>query len=102
MKFKPWGIEGGHDAPLCKTQIISKKQKYSLPGKIDTSLKKGDIIKIHTTGSGGFGSPEKRDPELVLDDYMNKKISSSAAKNIYKVMIKNNQIDYKKTNLLRA
>ena len=102
MKFKPWGIEGGHDAPLCKTQIISKKQKYSLPGKIDTPLAKGDIIKIHTTGSGGFGNPEKRDPELVLDDYLNKKISSSAAKKIYKVFIKNNQIDYKKTNSMRA
>jgi N-methylhydantoinase B len=102
MKFKPWGIEGGHDGPLCKTQIISKKGKYTLPGKIDAPLIYGDIIKIHTTGSGGFGSPATRDPKLVLDDFMNKKISSRAAKNIYKVFIKNNKIDHEKTKVLRA
>ena len=60
MKFKPWGVEGGHSAPLCKTTIISKKKKVSLPGKIDHPLFKGDTIEIHTTGSGGFGDPAKR------------------------------------------
>jgi N-methylhydantoinase B len=64
-------------------------------------LSNGDIIQIHTTGSGGFGNPAKRHPELVLQDLLNKKISSSAAKKIYKVSIKNNKIDEERTALLR-
>ena len=72
-----------------------------MPGKIDFPLSNGDVIKIHTTGSGGFGDAAKRDPNLVLEDLLNKKISNKAAKNIYKVAIKNNKIDDKETLILR-
>jgi len=101
MKFQPWGIEGGLSSPLCKTSVVKKNKSYSLPGKIDFPLSNGDVIKIHTTGSGGFGDPAKRDPNLVLEDLLNKKISNKAAKNIYKVAIKNNKIDDKETLILR-
>mgnify|MGYP000002770280 FL=1 len=101
MKFKPWGIEGGHSAPLCTTTVISKKKKISLPGKIDHPLFKGDTIEIHTTGSGGFGDPAKREPALVLEDLLNNKISKTAVRKIYKVAIKNMKIDFKETAKLR-
>ena len=101
MKFKPWGIEGGHSSPLCKTVVMKKNKKYSLPGKVDYPLSHGDVIQIHTTGSGGFGDPAKRQPELVLQDLLNKKISPTAAKKIYKVAIKKNKVDKKGTALLR-
>jgi len=101
MKFKPWGIEGGLSSPLCKTSVVKKNKTYSLPGKIDFPLSNGDLIQIHTTGSGGFGDPAKRNPNHVLEDFLNKKISNKAAKNIYKVAIKNNKIDKKETLKLR-
>jgi len=101
MKFKPWGIEGGHSAPLCKTVVISKNKSMSLPGKIDSPLVHGDIIKIHTTGSGGFGDPKKRDPALVLEDLLNNKISAVAARKTYKVSIKNMTVNLKETAKLR-
>jgi N-methylhydantoinase B len=102
MKFKPWGIEGGHSAPLCKTVVISKNKSMSLPGKIDSPLVHGDIIKIHTTGSGGFGDPKKRDPALVLEDLLDNKISAAAARKIYKVAIKNMTVNIKETAKLRS
>ena len=80
---------------------MKKNKKYSLPGKVDYPLSHGDVIQIHTTGSGGFGDPAKRQPELVLQDFLNKKISSTAAKKIYKVAIKKNKVDKKGTALLR-
>ena len=101
MKFKPWGIEGGHSAPLCTTAVISKKKKISLPGKIDHPLHNGDTIEIYTTGSGGFGDPAKRDPLLVLEDYLDSKVSKTAVRKIYKVAIKNMKIDFKETAKLR-
>ena len=101
MKFRPWGIQGGHSSPLCKTVIEKKNKKYSLPGKIDYPLSNGDIIHIFTTGSGGFGNPSKRHPNLVLQDFLDNKISSRAAKKIYKVAIKNKKVDEKATRTLR-
>ena len=80
---------------------MSKKKKVSLPGKIDYPLFKGDTIEIHTTGSGGFGDPAKREPLLVLEDLLNNKISKTAVRDIYKVVIKNMKIDFKETTKLR-
>ena len=104
MKFKPWGIKGGHSAPLCETRIVRKDESKTekLPGKIDKPIKTGDLIKIHTTGSGGFGNPAKRNPRYVLEDYLDKKISMKKAKEIYKVFIERKSINLKKTKELRS
>ena len=102
-KFRPWGLAGGYSGPECKTALKKKDASTSkiIPGKSQIELNEGDILQLWTTGSGGHSNPLERDKNLVLDDYLNKKISSSAANDIYGVVIENNKINSNKTNRLR-
>ena len=102
-KFRPWGLAGGYSGPECKTALRKKDASRSkiIPGKSQIELNEGDILQLWTTGSGGHSNPLERDENLVLDDYLNKKISSTAANDIYGVVIENNKINSNKTNRLR-
>ena len=102
-KFRPWGLAGGYSGPECKTALKKKDASTSkiIPGKSQIELNEGDILQLWTTGSGGHSNPLERDKNLVLDDYLNKKISSSAANDIYGVVIENNKINSNKTYRLR-
>ena len=46
-------------------------------------LNAGQAIAIVTPGSGGYGPPENRDPELVKRDLREGRISPTVAQNIY-------------------
>jgi len=45
------------------------------------------VVRIETTGGGGWGDPFEREPELVLLDVLKGKISHDAARNEYGVVI---------------
>lgn len=51
------------------------------------SLKKGDVIEVTSSGGGGFGAPEARDPEKVARDVRDGVVSLHAAAEIYKVAV---------------
>ena len=101
-KFKPWGLAGGHSGPVCATAL---KRKYSkskaIAGKSQIELNEGDILQLWTTGSGGHSNPLLRDPLLVLEDYLDKKISKESALNAYGVVIQNNKLDTAATKAKR-
>jgi N-methylhydantoinase B len=101
-KFNPWGLSGGHAAPRCKTAIKKKGSKSKMiPGKSHIHLNEGDILELWTTGSGGHSNPLQRDINLVLIDYLDKKISKKSAFEIYGVVINNNKINLLKTKSIR-
>ena len=50
-------------------------------------MNKGDIIRVITPGAGGFGDPKTREPELVLRDVVEEKVSVEKAKELYGVVI---------------
>jgi N-methylhydantoinase B len=91
-KISPWGLEGGH--PGSKGHFLlkrHKRKKKSLPSKVvDLVLHKNDILKIQTAGGGGYGPPEKREPEKIVNDLQRGRISHNRAKKIYKVIWKKN------------
>lgn len=49
--------------------------------------KKGDRIKMMTSGGGGYGSPLERDPEQVLRDVLHGYISPQRAREPYGVAL---------------
>lgn len=69
-------------------------------------LKKGDIIRVETPGAGGYGDPMKREPEKVLKDVIEKKVSVEAAKKDYGVVVVSDgvhyQVDEQATKALRG
>lgn len=105
--FAPWGIEGGKEGSCGKYEHIRKNGDIQkLPSKCtDIPLSKGDVIRVYTPGSGGFGNPYKRPMDKVLNDVVEAKVSIEKAESEYGVAIYKEDgefiIDKNRTELLR-
>lgn len=59
-----------------------------LPPKVTGyPLRAGDVLSMFTAGGGGFGPPWERDPQLVLRDVLDQKVSLEGARRDYGVAI---------------
>ncbi len=66
-----------------------------LPGLVDDEpLKKGDLIRLITTGGGGWGDPLEREPELVRLDVLRGLVSLRSAERDYGVRLGPPEQDY--------
>ena len=102
-KFIPRGIEGGHGSLRCETTLIrASGEALSLPGVARANITTGDVVHVKTTGSGGYGPPTGRSPQLVLDDVLDGRVSPEAARSVYGVVIRDDAINGEATRLLRA
>jgi len=85
MKFGPYGLQGGGEG--AKTELVLNPggaNERVLPSKITgVPLVEGDLMRIRTTGGGGFGDPRTRDREAVRQDLALGKISVQAARDVY-------------------
>ena len=68
-----------------------------LSSKTTLDLVPGDVISVRTCGGGGYGAPEERDPERVLRDVLQGKVSAERARDIYRVAIADRRVDDAKT-----
>ena len=57
---------------------------------------------LWTTGSGGHGPPTERDPQRVLDDVLDGRVSAEAAETGYGVVIQAGEVDVQATEELRV
>jgi N-methylhydantoinase B len=58
-----------------------------LGSKVTVQLQPGDVMRIQSCGGGGYSLPEERDPQLVLRDVREGKVSLERAREIYFVEI---------------
>jgi N-methylhydantoinase B len=105
VQVPPFGIFGGHSA-LPAQYIITRangKKEYVEYKTSRIKLYDGDTFTILTPGGGGYGNALERDLELVLEDYIDQKVSLDDAKKYYGVVIdpKKGQIDFAETKKLR-
>jgi len=104
-KFPAWGVQGGKSGKPPKVlirdsfgQIKSELLKFN-----SYHLGKGWKVTTCTGGGGGYGDPYKREPERVLDDFINEYISREHAQKEYGVVITEARtIDYEATKKLRS
>ncbi len=102
-KFAPWGLMGGRRGPLCRTRLARAGEQWApLPSKGSVTLRPGDRMELWTTGSGGHGPPTERDPQLVLEDVLDGRVSAQAARDIYGVEIRDGEVDSRGTAGRRA
>lgn len=96
QKFVPWGLEGGGEGFGGAYYITRADGSVErLPSKCtDISLRKGDIVSVQTPGSGGYGDPKHRNPQSVLNDVIEGKVSLDAASGIYGVAIRKGDDGY--------
>ena len=101
-KFVPRGVQGGRDSLPCETTLKrANGEQESLPGVARFMIDKGDVIRVKTTGSGGFGPPAQRAPERVLNDVLDGRVSVQAAREVYGVVIAGDAVDEEATQACR-
>ena len=69
-KFAPQGLLGGTDGATGR-YVLNPDTEHErvLPAKLSNYLmQNGDVISMQTPGGGGFGDPEKRDPQAIVRD----------------------------------
>jgi N-methylhydantoinase B len=67
-------------------------------------LHPGDQLWEYVAGGGGWGDPLERDPDLVLGDVLDGKVSADAAREAYGVVLAagGGAVDHDATKALRA
>jgi len=69
FKFQPYGLEGGEPGREGHLYLIRNGERQSLGSKINNlPLIKGDIIRLETSGGGGYGPAAERTPATAERD----------------------------------
>jgi N-methylhydantoinase B len=83
----PWGLFGGQPGQRAEYILNPDGEARRLSSKTTLELQPGDVISYRTCGGGGYGRPEQRDPQLVLRDVREGKVSLQRAREVYRVAI---------------
>src|SRR5262249_47283310 len=86
-KFPPWGLFGGGDGKLARYLSLRGGQTRVIPSKGTAPVELEECVRIETCGGGGYGPAWQRDPELVLRDVREEKVSLQRARDVYGVAI---------------
>ena len=103
-KRPPWGIEGGGSAPPARVSLEAAAgadvvavsaggtdtgtgAMQMLPSKSTTVMRRGDRLHTQWCGGGGHGAPLDREPERVLRDVVEEKITPAHARETYGVIV---------------
>jgi N-methylhydantoinase B len=87
--LSPYGVAGGK-AALPYRAIVNPgaPDERHLPGLVDDlPMKMGDLLRLITTGGGGWGDPLKRETDMVLLDVIQGKVSRRSAGEDYGVVL---------------
>jgi N-methylhydantoinase B len=98
----PWGVDGGSDGRRAEYVHVRDGVETRLSSKTTLDLVPGDVISIRTCGGGGYGPAAAREPELVLRDVLEGKVSRERARDVYGVAILDGCVDHVATEALRA
>jgi len=98
----PWGLFGGGPGASSRSVLRRRGEaEVQIPSKLEFTLDPGDALEVWTTGGGGYGDPLERDPDLVLADVLDRKVSEAAARAAYGVVLAGRAVDAAKTDALR-
>ncbi|WMS42227.1 hydantoinase B/oxoprolinase family protein [Acuticoccus sp. MNP-M23] len=69
FRFRPYGLEGGEPGREGHLTLIRGEERRELGSKVNNlALKQGDIIRLETSGGGGYGAPAGRTTERTEQD----------------------------------
>lgn len=83
----PWGLFGGLSGSRSQYVLNPDGVNRQLSSKTTIELEPGDTVSYRTSGGGGYGLPYRRDPERVLRDVRDGKVSLPRARDVYGVAI---------------
>ena len=87
-RFVPPGLFGGDAGALGQTVLNPDTTKeQQLHPKAIYPIEHGDLVSVRVSGSGGYGDPFARDPELVARDVALGYVSTERARSVYGVAL---------------
>jgi len=88
-QYPSWGVNGGKSANPGSAVVNpgTKDERVLAPMSDGNTLTCGDVVRIATTGGGGWGHPFDRDPMAVLSDVLDGFVSEEAALRDYGVAL---------------
>jgi N-methylhydantoinase B len=87
-RFRPPGLYGGRPGALGRTVLNPNTAgEQDLHAKAIYPLAHGDLVSLRVSGSGGYGDPRERDPELVARDVALGYVSAERARDDYGVVV---------------
>jgi N-methylhydantoinase B len=97
-----WGLRGAGPAKVSKFLKNPDTPSEENLGNSDiVQCVPGDVIRVIGPGAGGWGDPQTRPVDLVLQDIRRGAVSSAAAINDYGVVITDGELDLAKTSRMR-
>jgi N-methylhydantoinase B len=102
-RFPAYGLAGGQPGRLCRNVLDEGEGPRELRSKTLLTIHQGSVFRHELAGAGGWGDPFERDPERVLADVRNEKISVSHARDAYGVVFSDDgsKLDLEATQRLR-
>jgi len=102
-RWGPWGLFGGQPGRKAGYILNPDGDAIELGSKTTVQLKPGDVVSYRTCGGGGYGPPQARQPQQVLQDVRTGKVSAERARQIYGVAINTQswRVDEAETEKLR-
>jgi N-methylhydantoinase B len=100
-----WGLFGGHDGAVPEVLMnpgTDREQKRLKSNMLP--VPKGTCFRTYTSGGGGYGPPEERDPQKVREDVIDGYVSRAKAEEVYKVLFRDGSlaVDEEKTAAARS
>ena len=69
FRHRPYGLAGGEAGAAGHLYLIRDGERTALHSKVSNlPLRRGDIIRLETSGGGGFGDPRARSAEARAAD----------------------------------
>lgn len=91
-KVGPWGFFGGESGRQAYYIHHHDGMAEVLSSKTTIDVRPGEVVRYETCGGGGFGPAWERDPERVLKDVRQGKVSRERARSRYGVVIDSHQL----------
>jgi len=86
-RFAPQGLCGGLPARHAHFVQNPDSDPRELGSKVSVHLEPGEVFSVQMAGGGGFGPAWERDPEHVLADVLDDKVSVERARAVYGVVV---------------
>jgi N-methylhydantoinase B len=102
-----YGLNGGKAGQPFQVTVDDEGKARQLGGLVDGEpVTAGQIVRVCTTGGGGWGDPLEREPTLVVGDVLDGKVSEQAAREDYGVVLRTDgpsfEVDLPASEMLRS
>jgi N-methylhydantoinase B len=98
----PRGVRGGSDGTPAAAWLEGPNGLAEAPAIASLEIHPGERMISISAGGGGYGDPIERDPDLVVDDVLEGRVSTRSAIEQYGVVVADGQLDREATIRCRA